>query len=132
MANPVANSVPLTGDPLKDGLLQGSSWTFGGGANTLTYSLNVNFDFNGFEQPTPGEGGTWAENPALANAVVRAMAAWSQVANLGFTLAQSGHYIFESTADIVFGLTGSDLTQIGALALGFFPDPAYATDVICL
>jgi hypothetical protein len=31
MATPLANSVPLTGNPLIDGLVQGSSWQFGGG-----------------------------------------------------------------------------------------------------
>jgi hypothetical protein len=130
MATPVANSVALTADPLKNGLLQGSSWVFFG-PRILTYSYNVNFDYDDNGQPIPGPGGNWAANPALAAAIVKALATWSAVANVGFSSIVSGNYVFQSTADISFGLTGDDLvTSIGAAALGFFPDPAYATSIL--
>jgi len=47
MATPLANSVPLTGNPLIDGLVQGSSWQFGGGPHVLTYSFSNNDTPNG-------------------------------------------------------------------------------------
>ena len=45
MATPLANQIPLTDDPLKDRLIQGSAWTFSG-ARVLTYSFNINFDLD--------------------------------------------------------------------------------------
>ena len=131
MATPVANSVGLTGNPLIDGLVQGSSWTFSNAQHQLTYSLNLNFDFDAQGQPYAGQGGTWAANPALAGAVTRALAAWANVANISFNQVTSGTYLFQSTADLALALTGSDLQQsVSAVALGFFPDPAYATALL--
>ena len=130
MAIPVSDTVPLTGEALKDGLLQGSSWTFAG-PRVLTYSFNTNFDFDTYGNVIPGPGGTWASYPALATAFARALGAWSNVANIGFQNVPSGNYFFESTADMAVGLTGDDLYKgLGAVALGFFPDPRYATLVL--
>lgn len=130
MATPVANLIGLTGDPLVNGLLQGSAWTFTG-TRVLTYSFNLNFDYTGWGQPIAAPGGTWAESPAMQGAVERALASWAAVANLSFSPVSSGNYAFESTADIALALTGDDLQQaLGAVALGFFPDPGYATDTL--
>jgi hypothetical protein len=46
----------LTGEPLKGRLLQGSSWLFSG-PRVLTYSFNVNFDYNEQGQPIPSPSG---------------------------------------------------------------------------
>ena len=128
MATPLSNSVGLTSDPRINGLMQGSSWTFQGQPRQLTYSLNLNFDIDTQGTVTAGVGGTWPANPAIADAVARALAAWSTVANIGFSRITSGTYLFQSTADIAFALTGDDLqAAVGAVGLGFFPDPAYAT-----
>ncbi|MBL8339065.1 MAG: PD40 domain-containing protein, partial [Rhodoferax sp.] len=131
MATPLAISVPLTGDPRKDGLLQGSTWTFGGGPHALSYSFNLNFDYDAQGQLIPAAGGTWAEYAALADAVRKALGRWAAVANIQFNEVSSGSYIVQSTADLAFALTGNDLVRtIGASALGFFPDPAFATDTL--
>jgi len=50
VATPLGDSIGPTGDPLKDGLLQGSSWSFSG-ARILPYSFNVYFDYTDFGQP---------------------------------------------------------------------------------
>ena len=131
MATPVANFIALTGDPLKDPLIQGAAWTFSGARN-LRYSLNLNFDFDNAGSPIPGAGGAWTA--AFSNAFARALTSWSNVANITFTLdtTQSGSYGFQSTADIAVVLSGNDLQQnlTGAVALGLFPDPAYANTVL--
>ena len=106
MATPLANQIPLTGDPLKDRLIQGSAWTFSG-ARVLTYSLNINFDLDEQGTPMPGVGGNWTGS--LSAAFVKALTAWSNVANVGFQAFPSGNYIFESQADIAAALTGNDL-----------------------
>jgi hypothetical protein len=125
MVTPLADSVALTQNPHLDGLLQGSSWGFPAG-HLLTYSFNLNFDYNWQGQPIAAPDGTWDANPALRDAALRAMAAWAEVADLGFVAQQSGSYVFESTADISFGLTGSDLQDnFSAVAMALFPDPAY-------
>ena len=41
MADPLGDSVPLTGDPRIDVVTQGGSWGFGGGPRVLTYSFNL-------------------------------------------------------------------------------------------
>ena len=122
MAAPVANSVPLTGNPLIDGLVQGSSWQFGGGPQTLTYSLSLN-------DLQPGGSGpiSWATRPDMAAAVAQALAAWSNVANIAFVQQGSGGVFLQSTADMAIALTGTDLQRgLGAISLGIFPDAAYA------
>src|SRR5687768_16161934 len=117
MATPVGNSVGLTGNPYADVLIQGSSWTFGGGPHFLTYSFNVN----------DGPGGAWTANWIAA--VNQALADWASVANIQFQQIASGNFYYESAADLAFTLTGNDLTA-QAVALGIFPDPAFATSVI--
>src|SRR6266850_2999252 len=114
MATPSDNTVPLTGDPLKDGLLQGSSWQFGGGSHVLTYSLSLNDSSNG---------GPWTA--ALTAAIQSALAAWSNVADLTFVEAGSGKPFFRSTADLAITLTGNDLGNAfpGLLGLGLSPSP---------
>ena len=64
MATPVANSIPLTGDNRIDGLVQGGSWGFGGGARVLTYTL----DYTGFQA------GSWTQS--RIDAVDQAFLAW--------------------------------------------------------
>ena len=118
MATAVGNSIALTGDPLKDPLLQGGSWSFAG-AHTLSYSFNLNFDFDpNTGQPVPGPGGTWTA--ILSNAFRHALVAWSNVADLSFSEATSenGKYFFESNADIAVALTGNDLQALGAVEFG--------------
>src|SRR5258706_9802008 len=114
MAAPSDNTVPLTNDPFKDGLLQGSSWQFGSGPHILTYSFSI-------DDTLPV---TWS--PSLQNAFVQALTAWSNVANLTFVETGSGTVFTDSTADIAADLTGSQLQATGAVGLGIFPDPAVA------
>lgn len=71
MATPVDNVVPLTGDPLIDGLTWGSAWQFDGGSHVLTYSLSLNDNPNG---------GAWTT--AMSDAVRRALGEWSNVARI--------------------------------------------------
>src|SRR5207248_6897039 len=117
MATPSDNTVPLTHDPLKDGLLQGSSWQFGGGAHVLTYSLSLNDSSNG---------GPWT--PELTAATQTALAAWSNVADLTFVQSGSGTPFYASTADIAIALTGDDLeTATGnTIGLGISPSATEA------
>ena len=116
MATPVANSIPLTGNPLVDGLVQSSSWQFGGDPHVLTYSFSVN--------DTPN-GGPWTL--ALSTAFTQALTAWSNVADITFVQQGSGGVFTQSTADIAAALTGNELQQgLGAISLGIFPDPAFA------
>jgi Ca2+-binding RTX toxin-like protein len=131
MALPVANAIPRNADPRIDGLLQGSAWTFGTGPRTLTYSFNLNFEIDELGNLIPADGGTWNDYPALASAVAKALASWAAVANISFAPISSGSYIVQSTADLAFGLTGSDLVNsLGASALGFFPDPGFSDDTL--
>src|SRR5437016_5944732 len=81
MATPTHNNVPLTHDPLIDGLLQGSSWLLGP-ERVLTYSLDLNFI---------GPSDSWNKsygNITLdwLNAIHDAFAAWEAVANIHFVL----------------------------------------------
>ena len=66
MADPLGDSVPLTGDPRIDVVTQGGSWGFGPGPHVLTYSLDL----------IPG-GAAWTT--AAQDAVAQALAAWSAV-----------------------------------------------------
>jgi serralysin len=112
MAEPVADLIPLSGDPYVDGLIQGSTWQFAG-ATVLTYSFNI----------TP-YGGAW--DAAWSAAVEGALAAWSNVANVSFSELDSGLYYYESSADIAVSLTGDFLQYyMGAVAFGVFPDPYF-------
>ena len=129
MAIAVGNSIALTSDPLKDGLLQGGSWTFAG-ERVVTYSLNLNFDINHQGQVVPAPGGTWEASPGMTDAFTRAIAAWANVIDVRFQKVTSGSYVFESTADIAVALTGTDLQRAGNIAMGLFPDPATARSLI--
>ncbi len=120
MATPTDNSVPLTGDPLKDGLLQGSSWVFGSDPHALTYSLSLN---------DSAIGGPWSSSSITSSLVQYAFTQWSNVANVTFTESGSGTPFYQSTADIAVTLTGNDLQQIGAIGLGLFPSPVTANDI---
>src|SRR6188474_2335534 len=108
MATPLANSVPLTGNPLIDGLVQGSSWQFGGGPHVLTYSFSNN--------DTPN-GGPWTFG--LSTAFTQALREWANVANITFVEQGSGGVFTQSTADIAAALTGTELEQgFDAVSLG--------------
>ena len=114
MATPLGNSIPLTGNPLVDGLTDGSSWQLDG-ARLITFSLSLNDD---------PSGGAWTLN--LANAARAAFSAWSNVANVSFQEVGSGTVFTSSSADIAATLTGSDLHRIfgNAIGIGIYPDPA--------
>jgi Ca2+-binding RTX toxin-like protein len=123
MATPVKDSVPLTGNPLIDGLVEGGSWQFSGPRN-LTYSLHE----------LPGEGNL---TPAFAAAIQNSFAAWAAVANISFTQISSGTNAYESIADLAITLTGDELVkEYGALGIGIFPDSdtgdGWLTDVDAL
>ncbi len=121
MASPVGSSVGLTGNPLVDGLTQGSSWQFSG-ARTLTFSLSVNDD---------GVGGSWTVN--LANAARQAFSAWSNVANINFQEVGFGSIFTSSPADIAATLTGKEINtrvQPGAIGLGIYPDAVGAAATV--
>src|SRR5437764_40437 len=100
MATAVSNSIPVTGNPFVDGLVQGSSWQFGGGTHTLTYSLSIN---------DSSIGGNWVQRSDMAAAVAQATTAWSNVANINFVQSGSGGVFTASAADIAVTLTGNEL-----------------------
>lgn len=111
MATPLGNSVPLTGNPYIDGLVQGGKWSSG----QLTYSLWESYDT-----------GTWdSYSRSIAN---QALQNFSDVANLSFqyrantnsTSAGSSN----TTTDIEFLLTGDLLSYYNAVGLSVFPDKA--------
>jgi hypothetical protein len=77
MADPLGDSVPLTGDPRIDVVTQGGSWGFGAGPHVLTYSFNT----------VPG-GAAWSAD--AENAVTGALAAWAAVANVSFQRVDFG------------------------------------------
>lgn len=121
MTTAADNVVPLTGNPLIDGLTWGAAWQFGTGSHVLTYSLSLNDNPNG---------GAW--NTTLSNAVRAALTAWSNVANISFVEMGSGTVYTQSTADLAFVLTGNELgTGLpGLVALGLPPSPSYADSLI--
>jgi|GEM_PF-841706 len=122
MTTPVDNLVPLTGNPLIDGLTWGAAWQFDGTAHTLSYSLSLN--------DTPTMQPAWTVS--LSDAVRRALAAWSNVANLSFVESGSGTVYDQSSADLAFLLTGNEMqTQMaGLVALGLPPSPSYVDSII--
>ena len=115
------NVVPLTGNPLIDGLTWGAAWQFGGGAQVLTYSLSLNDNPNG---------GAW--NATMSNAVRAALAAWSNVANISFVESGSGTVYTQSTADLAFILTGNEMQSAvpGVVGLGLPPSPSFANSLL--
>ncbi|MBI5107138.1 MAG: M10 family metallopeptidase C-terminal domain-containing protein [Rhodocyclales bacterium] len=115
------NVVPLTGNPLIDGLTWGAAWQFGGGAQVLTYSLSLNDNPNG---------GAWTAT--MSNAVRAALAAWSNVANISFVESGSGTVYTQSAADLAFILTGNELqTNVpGVVGLGLAPSPSFANSLL--
>ena len=121
MATPVANAIGLTGNPFIDGLTQGSAWQFGGGPRVITYSLSVNDTVDDSGRPL---GGTWAQSPALQDAVERAFALWANVADITFQRISVDGVFSQSPADIAVVLTGNELGD-EFLAVGIFPDPSY-------
>ncbi|MDK9704684.1 MAG: M10 family metallopeptidase C-terminal domain-containing protein [Sulfuritalea sp.] len=122
MTTPVDNLVPLTGNPLIDGLTWGAAWQFDGTAHTLSYSLSLN-DTLTMQPP-------WT--PALTDAVRRALMEWSNVANLTFVESDSGTIYNASSADLAFLLTGNEMqTQMpGLVGLGLPPSPSYVDSII--
>jgi Ca2+-binding RTX toxin-like protein len=114
VATPVADSVGLTGNSLIDGLTQGGAWQFSGG-QTLSYSFSVNTD--------PGDP-LWGSQPALAQAFVQALQAWSNVANLNFVESGSGTDVRQSSADIAVVL--ANVSNVGYVGIGVVPDPDFA------
>ncbi|MCC7483943.1 MAG: M10 family metallopeptidase C-terminal domain-containing protein, partial [Burkholderiales bacterium] len=121
MATPVSNNVPLIGDGRVDGLVQGSSWTFGGGPRTLTYSFTTAFDIEG--EAAPAWDNRWT------SAVTNAFNTWAAVANIRFSRVEgigTGPQN-ESTADIAISLEPGDF---GLAGLGVFPSPAFGSELL--
>jgi serralysin len=144
MATPDSESIPLLTpvnnggsqlDEFISGLVQGGSWTFGGGPRVLTYSLNIN-ELTGTYPgtPEPGDGGPWSDSPGMAVAVAKVLARWSDVADIQFQRIDSGEYYFESTADFAISLTGDDLDSTTpdpsdeVLGAAVFPDEVYVAE----
>ncbi|MBI5900194.1 MAG: M10 family metallopeptidase C-terminal domain-containing protein [Rhodocyclales bacterium] len=121
MATATDNAVPLTGNPLIDGLTWGAAWQFGAAPHVLTYSLSLNDNPNG---------GAW--NTTLSNAVRAALAAWSNVANISFVEVGGGEVYLQSTADLAFMLTGNELQtgMPGLVGLGLPPSPSLANTLL--
>jgi serralysin len=111
-ADPLGDSVPLTGDPRIDVVTQGGSWGFGAGPHVLTYSLN-----------TTALGGAWTATQEAA--VAQIFDAWAAVANVTFQRVDFGGDIRQSPADIAVGLSGSHLQEFGIVGIAGFPS---ATD----
>ena len=82
MATPVSNAVPQASNPLANGLIQGSKWTFAG-EKVLTYSFNLNFDIDSGGHVSTGVGGSWTGSPLKA-VLEKAIAAWSNVVDIRF------------------------------------------------
>src|SRR5260221_9143558 len=104
MAVPTGNSVPLTGNPLIDGLTEGSSWRLGAD-RTLTYSLDDDPDF-----------GSWSGLTGLSADIRAAFDAWSNVANIHFLQVAGTGDPATSPADIAFILTRNTLAHAAAIA----------------
>ena len=109
-ATPTSNIIPLSGDPLIDGLVQGGAW-IDGGPVTLTYAFYA-------------DGGRGFNLNASDN-ITAALNSWAAVANISFQQVEATGDAFEtSNADMAIisaGFSG----VVGLLGIGFFPDPAY-------
>ena len=132
MATPSANSVnapaPSSNGTLTDefiyGLVEGSAWTFGGGPRLLTYAFSLG---DGLIVET----GPYAWSQALREGFAQASATWASVANISLVESGSGTVLTASGADIAVTLTGSELvTDTGAAALGIFPSPPFADQLL--
>ena len=111
MAQPSGGSVSASGNPLIDGLLQGSSWTFQAGPRVITYSFN-----------STGYGGSWTQ--PLIDGANAAYAAIEAICNVDFQQISSGTYVWQSNADIAMGLSGSrQAEQWDTIGYANFPDP---------
>jgi Ca2+-binding RTX toxin-like protein len=127
----VSNDNGTLRDEFISGLVQGSRWEFGSDPPVLTWSLTIN-EIQGTypgDSPEPMPRGDWGRYPALADAVAKALDAWSNVADITFQQIATapGEYYFESGADLAVTLTGNDLGS-GVAGLGIFPDSAYVDE----
>src|SRR5689334_16491146 len=113
-AIPGDNRVALTGDPLIDGLTQGSAWRFTG-AHALTYSFSLD------DEPASRVLWTTPWKSAFAAAVNE----WSNVANVSFSELGSGTNFNVSSADLAITLTSDD-QGVDLVGLGIFPSPSFA------
>ena len=114
MANPLGDAVSTTTDSTLNLLLQGGKWD----STVLTYS------FSSDDEPSS----TWT--PALKNAVRYAFTQWSAVSNLTFEEIAPNSDVDTSPADIAMLPTGTLLGRLGAVAIGVFPDPEYADQLL--
>src|SRR5688572_21144438 len=109
MATPTDRAVPLTSNALVDGLTQGSRWTFAPGSNVITYSFSLN-------DTTPSSFVTGVWTFETQTAVRRALAQWSNVANIVFVESGSGTVFTSSDADIAITPTGNEIQSgLGAI-----------------
>ncbi|MEQ9639108.1 MAG: hypothetical protein RIM84_03720 [Alphaproteobacteria bacterium] len=116
MATPVTNSVSSTGDPLIDGLHQGSSWQNLGATPTITYSLWDN-----------GLGNWTSERAALVDF---AFGLWEAVIDVSFErVAPEGATAHNNPSDISIIFASPSLFQgaPNAPAMSMYPD-SVATD----
>lgn len=100
-------AIPLSGNILIDGLVQGGAWEFTG-SRTLTYSFYTS-DYSST---------VWTAT--YKSAVSQALSAWSAVANISFTAGPAGGSFENSAADMAFVFDGYDPEF---LAFAFFPEP---------
>jgi Ca2+-binding RTX toxin-like protein len=133
----VGNDNGTLRDEFISGLVQGSAWTFGGVPQVLTYSLNINEDYESYPPgpPEPGPGGEWNDHPGMAAAVANALATWASVADITIEqiVVPADQYYFESGADLAITLSGDDLDRIfGGRVAGaaFFPDADYVEEAV--
>lgn len=115
MPTPVEDSIPLSGDPLIDGVVQGGSWDFGVGPMVMTYAYHS------------ASGTSWS-GKAQDN-IEMMLEAFSSVSNLTFQeIEVSGAADFtQSPADVAF-IWGGFLPGVAGLA--FFPDPPFADTIL--
>lgn len=126
MATPVGDSVPLSGNPVIDGLVQGGSWSTGP-SGTLTYSL------------WDSDYGAWT---SFGEKVMdRAFEQFEKVANISFVevapqLKGTANGIVDdgflnNNSDISILPTGNQLhILLSAEGLAFFPDPEFCNDFL--
>ena len=125
-------------DEFISALVQGSAWTFGGGPRVLTYSLNINEDYETYPPgpPEPGPGGEWDDHPGMAEAVANALATWANVADISIQqiVVPADQYYFESSADLAITLSGDDLDRVyepfRVAGAAFFPDASYVEEAV--